>query len=141
MNIINSFRGDYYFLSNMSPSTIRIGELTFDNLEAAFQAQKNPAEAHRFVGLSGFDAKKLGRTVELRKDWTLQRVAIMKWLVTEKFTQTPFLKHKLMGTQDALLIEGNTWNDTFWGMCNGVGQNMLGKILMQVRTELLQKGA
>ena len=141
MNIINSFRGDYYFLSNMSPSDIRIGAHIFTCVEAAFQSQKNLKEMSRFVGLSGFDAKKLGRKVELRPDWSVQRVAIMTYLVREKFTQSEFLKHKLMGTQDALLIEGNTWNDTFWGMCNGVGQNMLGKILMQVRTELLQKGA
>ena len=33
-------------------------------------------------------------------------------------------------------IEGNTWNDTFWGVCNGQGQNWLGKILMLVRSEL-----
>jgi hypothetical protein len=30
----------------------------------------------------------------------------------------------------------NHWKDTFWGVYNGVGKNMLGKLLMQVREEL-----
>ena len=34
------------------------------------------------------------------------------------------------------LEEGNTWHDTYWGVCNGKGKNKLGKILMQVREEL-----
>lgn len=31
------------------------------------------------------------------------------------------------------IVEGNQWHDTFWGVCNGVGQNNLGQILMNVR--------
>ena len=40
--------------------------------------------------------------------------------------------------RDAVLEEGNTWNDTFWGvhLKNGQGQNHLGRILMKIRTEL-----
>ncbi len=34
------------------------------------------------------------------------------------------------------LIEGNHWNDTFWGICNGNGENNLGKILMKIRHEI-----
>lgn len=29
--------------------------------------------------------------------------------------------------------EGNTWGDTFWGICGGQGSNMLGQLLMDVR--------
>ena len=39
-------------------------------------------------------------------------------------------------TNNEELIEGNTWNDTYWGVCNGRGQNHLGKILMKVRSLL-----
>jgi hypothetical protein len=46
------------------------------------------------------------------------------------------LKQLLLATGDKELIEGNTWGDTFWGVCNGIGQNHLGKILMAKRTEL-----
>jgi predicted NAD-dependent protein-ADP-ribosyltransferase YbiA (DUF1768 family) len=39
-------------------------------------------------------------------------------------------------TGDAELVEGNTWNDRFWGVCRGKGRNELGRILMRVRTGL-----
>jgi hypothetical protein len=42
----------------------------------------------------------------------------------------------LLLTGDEELIEGNFWGDVFWGVCNGVGKNHLGKILMEVRSEL-----
>jgi predicted NAD-dependent protein-ADP-ribosyltransferase YbiA (DUF1768 family) len=38
-------------------------------------------------------------------------------------------------TKEKLLIEGNYWKDTFWGICDGIGKNYLGKILMEVREE------
>lgn len=53
-----------------------------------------------------------------------------------KFTQHEFLKEALLATGDSELIEGNTWRDYFWGVCNGKGQNKLGKILMRIRAEL-----
>ncbi len=34
------------------------------------------------------------------------------------------------------LVEINTWNDTFWGVCNSEGSNFLGEILMKVRREI-----
>ena len=56
--------------------------------------------------------------------------------VKAKFSKNPILKAKLLATGDAELIEGNWWNDTYWGVCKGVGKNKLGKILMRVRDEL-----
>ena len=38
------------------------------------------------------------------------------------------------GTQE--LVEGNAWNDRFWGVCKGVGQNHLGKLLMELRENI-----
>jgi hypothetical protein len=60
----------------------------------------------------------------------------MKELVRAKFTQHWDLKQKLLETGDEELIEGNTWGDTFWGVFNGTGKNILGQILMEVRNEL-----
>lgn len=42
-------------------------------------------------------------------------------------------RKKLLATENALLVEGNTWNDTYWGVCNGVGKNTLGQLLMKIR--------
>ena len=41
-----------------------------------------------------------------------------------------------MQTEDAELVEDNWWGDKFWGVCNGEGENHLGKLLMKIRDEL-----
>jgi len=60
-------------------------------------------------------------------------------LIRIKF-QDPFLAAKLIKTYPAQLIEGNYWNDKYWGVClkTNIGENHLGKILMQVRKELME---
>ena len=57
----------------------------------------------------------------------------MFWIVFLKFYENKDLKKKLLSTENVILVEGNTWNDTFWGVCKGKGKNNLGKILMNVR--------
>jgi predicted NAD-dependent protein-ADP-ribosyltransferase YbiA (DUF1768 family) len=59
-------------------------------------------------------------------------------MVRLKFSTHQELRERLLATGEAELIEGNTWNDTFWGVCKGEGQNWLGKILMEVRKELAE---
>ena len=80
--------------------------------------------------------KKAGRKVPLPSDWELRKVGIMEGFLRQKFAH-PDLREKLLATGDAVLIEGNTWNDTFWGVCNGVGQNQLGLLLMKIRSEII----
>jgi N-glycosidase YbiA len=42
----------------------------------------------------------------------------------------------LLDTGDAELVEVNHWRDFWWGVCNGVGANHLGRLLMTIRNEL-----
>ena len=133
---INSFRGNYDFLSNFYNAPVTYNGVRFRNNEAAFQAQKDTNRAHEFTNLTGADAKRLGRHVNLRSDWNSVRIRIMTDIVRAKFTQNGDLKQRLLATGNEDLIEGNTWHDTFWGVCNGQGQNNLGRILMQIRSEL-----
>lgn len=138
MNYITSFRGEYFFLSNFyeCPVTVPIGSerLTFSNSEAAFQAFKCPARAKEFVDLTGGQAKHLGKRVQLRNNWNDVRVGIMLAVCRAKFSQNSELMEKLVNTEE-FLVEGNTWNDTFWGVCRGNGQNWLGRILVTIRDE------
>ena len=132
---ITEFRGSWYFLSNMCPSPIHLGGVRYSCAEAAFQAVKLADKTARkqFEGLTGPEAKKLGRKVQLRPDWEEIKIDVMRWIVSEKFKQNPMMRIGLLQTRGFELIEGNTWGDTFWGVCNGKGQNWLGRILMEYR--------
>lgn len=136
MKIIDKFEGNYHFLSNFYNAPITYENITYKNNEAAFQAQKELSRSIEFEHLPPNKAKSLGRRVNLRKDWNEIKIQVMYELVLAKFTQNTNLQDKLIETDNAKLIEGNWWNDTFWGVCNGKGRNELGTILEKVRSEL-----
>lgn len=132
-SVIDCFRDEYDFLSNFHVETA--DGLTTEHL---FQAAKavNKAEAMDILAApTPGQVKRRGRYCTLRPGWDEQRDEIMLTLVRMKF-KAPELRDKLLATGDAELIEGNTWGDQYWGVCQGVGENKLGKILMQVREEL-----
>lgn len=131
---ITEFRAEFFFLSNFSNTPVTINGLTFSNAEAAFQSEKTQDAKIRasFCAMAPREAKAAGRRLTLREDWEQVKNSVMKKVLIAKF-RDPALRAMLLGTGDAELIEGNHWNDTYWGVCNGVGQNMLGKLLMEVR--------
>ncbi|MBF0555554.1 MAG: NADAR family protein [Nitrospirae bacterium] len=136
---VKQFRGEYSFLSNFYASEIAYEGLIYPSVENAFQAAKVLDNTKRveFTTVKAGSAKKLGRKVLLRSDWNTARIIIMKELLIIKFSQEP-LRSMLLSTGNAILEEGNTWNDTFWGISlkTGRGSNMLGRLLMEVRGEL-----
>lgn len=137
--MINKFRGRYYFLSNFYPCRVVIGGLAYPSSEHAYQASKScRAEIKAEIATlkTPGKAKRAGRSIELKSDWDSTRVQTMKHIVTQKFIQNPYLLRELVATGEEELIEGNNWGDRFWGVCSGIGENNLGKILMQIRCEL-----
>lgn len=138
-NIIDEFSGEYFFLSNFYPSPVTYGGLRFCNAEAAFQSAKCPHRAEEFCQLNPSEAKRLGRRVHLREDWEEVKSEVMYDVCFRKFTQSHELMEALLTTGDAELIEGNTWGDKVWGVCDGYGENRLGKILMRIRDELMAR--
>lgn len=139
--MIDGFFGEYRFLSNFWEAPVTFEGIEFRNNECAFQAMKtlNMSERKAFANLPPNEGKKMGRRVTLRKDWEEVKTDIMLDICRAKFSQNEELKGKLLATGDDYLQETNTWNDTCWGVCNGIGENRLGKILMQVREELRNK--
>lgn len=134
--VIDSFSGEYEFLSNFANVPVVFKGIKFLNSEAAFQIQKCVEREKEFENLNPSKAKRLGRRVEIRSDWDDVRLDVMYEVVKNKFMQNKKERKLLIETGDAVLIEGNTWKDTFWGVCNGIGENNLGKILMKVRDEI-----
>ena len=113
-------------------------------VEHYFQAAK-AAEPLDFLKIAAADtpgqAKRLGRKCKLRADWEEKKIDVMRQALKLKFAD-PTLKAKLIATGDEELVEGNRWCDNFWGACHclkcqdKVGQNNLGKLLMELREEI-----
>lgn len=104
--------------------------------EAAYQGQKtsNKVSQEKISLLTPSDSKKLGQALKTREDWDQVKIYIMTMAVLKKFEANSRLAFKLKETGNTLLVETNTWNDTFWGQdTKGNGLNHLGKILMEVR--------
>lgn len=145
MGKITRFVGIYTFLSNFYECPPIIGRLglMYMNVEAAYQAEKPPftEEGEYWVkriqqAKTPGKAKKLGGQCPLRDDWTAEtKIAIMYGLCLQKFNQD-MLRAMLLATDDDEIVEGNYWDDTFWGKCGGVGENHLGEILMGIRDGL-----
>lgn len=96
--------------------------------------------------------KKLGRLVRNYDDeiWKRKRRQVVYYANLEKFSQNPELKERLLATKDATLAECAV-GDKIWGTglsqrnpnCiypeKWTGKNLLGEILMEVRTDLANK--
>lgn len=138
----------------------------FASVEHAFQAAKvepaTPGFAEHYERIAGACkpnsgepapglAKQLGSAqafrehgATLRAGWD-QGVKVMVMLACLRSKFAPDanldrpelnLDRRLIATSPRVLVEGNTWGDTYWGVCRGAGKNMLGRLLMLVRAEL-----
>ena len=150
--MIESFSGRYNFLSNFYPPKIEHQGITYPTVEHYYVAMKVKNDQQidgKFITYidcreliakmpNPSRVKQFGKIIKIRRDWDDVKLDVMLWGIREKFKHTD-LKDLLLSTGDQELVEGNTWNDTYWGICRGEGQNNLGKILMKVRMELRQQ--
>lgn len=148
MSKIDSFTGEYAFMSNFSYSPMEFEDISVPTAEHAFQMMKTSAQDMReFVAMAptASQAKSRGRGVKLRGDWEQIKFDIMYRIQRAKYEQNPHLRTMLLATGDAELEEGNWWHDNIYGNCKCErckdieGHNMLGNILMKVREELKMK--
>lgn len=109
---------------------------TFVSAENAYQALKCWDRVDAFTSMRPKKAKRFGKKFATRVDFDDVKDELMYEVVLAKFSGSAELRKKLLATGEAYLIEGNWWNDRYWGVCRGVGENRLGKILMRVRYEL-----
>ena len=135
-DVIDRFEGEFRFLSNFAPSLVFHDGIRYPTVEHAYQAAKTLDFRERWkiaqLPTPG-QAKRAGRRVQLRPDWEQVKDRIMQELLIQKFILNADLRQKLVNTGQAHLVEGNTWGDTYWGVCNGEGRNRLGGLLMGVR--------
>lgn len=152
---IDRFDGEYRFLSNFwMPSIsehadvhwLECGGHTWKSAEHAYQAMKfdqhGIAMAIANASSPGL-AKRLANaySMHIRPEWynNSYKFKIMKLILKSKFDckikllDNKTLREKLEDTYPAVLVEGNTWGDRFWGVYRGKGENHLGKLLMELR--------
>lgn len=137
--MISTFAGRYDFLSNFYLSPFTYDGHVYKTVEHAFQAMKTLDPTMRGMirnAPTPADAKRMGRAAVLRPEWDEIRNDVMLDLLRLKFRPQSGLADCLVSTGDEELVEGNTWGDTYWGVCNGRGENWLGVLLMMVREEL-----
>src|SRR2546423_1625115 len=143
MKIIQFYRtkDDYGCFSNFAPYPIELKGKVWPTSEHFFQAQKFAGtEYEEAIRLekSPMIAARMGRNRKqpIRADWESIKDNIMREAVRAKFRQHGQLRETLLGTGDAKIVE-HTENDRYWGDGgDGSGENVLGRILMEVREEL-----
>ena len=136
---IYGFKNEYRWLSNFyklqEPRDLYGCVFYYtENLYQAFKCNK----ADDFIlmaSLTPGEAKQFGKRVELNPDFEANKLSIMKQILDIKFRQEYF-KRRLLATGNCLIFEENSWKDFFWGCHNGIGENHLGKIIMEIREEL-----
>lgn len=134
---IRGFFGDYRWLSNFHIAEVDFEGQTYTSSEAAYQAAKtlDLEKRKEFINITPGDSKKMGRTVSLRPDWEAVKETVMYQILLSKFEKHPYLMQLLEDTGTKYLEETNYWDDTYWGVCKGLGKNRLGKLLMKIRDD------
>lgn len=133
--MIDSFSGEYRWLSNFWPVPVNYDGYVFKTVEHAYQALKCKYY-NEFLEVKNCDtpgqAKRLARQKIMRDDWEQIKTQVMFHLLQQKFSN-PEVWALLVATGNQLIVEGNEWGDTFWGVCRGKGENHLGKMIMAIR--------
>lgn len=151
-------RFEFEFLSNFYPCEILIAGKVWPHAEAYYQSQKStnpdfhnrilekpyPAWA-KYVGDSRIGNPKIAKKSwfrkhpdDLKSDWDEIKVSVMVTALHAKFTQNMNLRLSLLNTDYAELVEDSS-KDAFWGIGeSGNGENILGNLLMELRTSLQQ---
>lgn len=140
--MIKEFQKEYRWLSNFYPATVHFRGHDFQSVEHAYQRAKSDdpdwiafcANPQTTAGM----VKKKSRHIKVRDNWDEVKVQVMELLTERKYRNNPTLLSLLLATKDMSIQEGNRWGDKFWGVClkTNVGENRLGKIIMNVREKL-----
>lgn len=133
----------YYAFDNFSAFAVEIWGRTFPTVEHAYQWRKyrddNPEIAEQiFNAKSAYATKKIA---DANKDgydesWHDIKELCMEEIIRAKVNQHEKLQALLKETGDKMIAE-NSPVDYFWGVGeDGTGKNVMGKILMKLRSEL-----
>lgn len=133
------FIGQNSYLSNSYYCEVRVGDIEFNSAEAAFQACRTTDldKRAKIARLSPEYAIKAGKSLIERPDWPEIKDKVMAAIIDYKFSiRNIYLMQNLQNLEGPIVYE-NDIDDTYWGVCNGIGDNRFGKILEAQRAKLL----
>jgi ribA/ribD-fused uncharacterized protein len=138
------YEQEFYVLSNFSAFELEWKGKTFQTSEHAYHYEKFdpdsvPALRIAYGAPSAHEALQLARLyqAQVAPGWADIKVDVMRDILRAKLRQHEYVRRKLIQTGSRELVE-NSWRDDFWGWGpNRDGKNMLGKLWMQIRDELL----
>jgi ribA/ribD-fused uncharacterized protein len=140
----------YGALSNLYKRDILFEGTIFPTAEHAYQAGKARKPAVRAWLMAAPSPSLLAMAAhglyvwDIATDWSKVKFDRMKRILVAKFTQHQDLRELLLSTGNARLVESATVDNAvnrLWGEVNGKGQNKLGHLLMDVRSELRSEAA
>lgn len=135
----------YGAFSNLYRRDIQFEGETFATSEHAYQAGKARKPAVRKWLMDAPSPALLAMAAhglyywDVAPGWSTKKFDRMRSVLRAKFTQHADLRELLLSTGNARLVESATVDNEvnrLWGEVNGVGRNMLGTLLMNLRTEL-----
>lgn len=140
--MIYKFREKYGWLSNMATCRVVVYGKTFESVENAYMYLKKPDDKEwgEFCMKNPPNkVKTASKDIEIRNDWEDVKLKVMYNLLIQKYTTEPF-KTKLLETGNENIVEGNYWNDKFWGVdlkeTPNIGENWLGRLIMDIRNKI-----
>ena len=138
-----TFKGTLHNLSNWAICDLTYRGRKFSSVEQAYFYQllnehREHQLAEAIMGLSNaHEIKLIGETVDISKEWLKKRASVITDIMREKFQIKKF-KDELIATYPHPLH--HNVSSMFWGTgAKGDGQNMTGKVLMEIRGELIRK--
>lgn len=135
----------YGAFSNLYRRDVDFEGETFPTSEHAYQAGKARKAAVRKWLMEAPSPALLAMAAhglyywDIAPGWSTSKFDRMRRVLYAKFTQHTDLRELLLSTGDARLVESATVDNEvnrLWGEVNGVGRNMLGVLLMELRSEL-----
>ena len=145
--VIGFYPREFYPFDNFSSFKVEWNGYLFASVEEAYQAASFMGSDEELVekikkSHSADEAQRIAyaNRDKRREDWDDVKISIMEELLRLKIEQNPYVKKKLLQTEDYMIVEDSP-KDDFWGWGpNRNGQNNLGKLWMKLREGLKNNG-
>lgn len=138
-NKITSFTGNYSFLAMEFPCEFFMNAVKFKSATAAFYAQKSTDinSWNKFARLNPNRARQKASALPEPDDYEENKYLYLYKANKLKFDCNELLRKSLCELKGKELINNVPYKEEYLGIFNGKGENMLGKVLMQIRDEYL----